>query len=67
MSSSSSWPQLVFWQEGDRRCELWTKEGIPELRIYIADMLVYKELAPLDALYARAEQLRTNRFGTPTE
>lgn len=28
MSSSSNWPQLVFCQERDRRCELWIKGGI---------------------------------------
>jgi hypothetical protein len=54
----SSWPQLVFWRDGERRCELWMKQGAPELRIYIGDTLCHKEHAPLEALYERAEQLR---------
>ena len=67
MSSPSSWPQLMFWQQGDRRCELWMRGGIPELRIYIRDRLLYKELAPLEALHDRAEQLRTTRPVMPSE
>jgi hypothetical protein len=58
MSSPSSWPQLVFWKQGDRRCEMWMKGGIPELRIYVGDVLLYKEVTSLEALYDRAEQLR---------
>jgi aminoglycoside/choline kinase family phosphotransferase len=34
------------------------KGGIPELRIYIGDVLLHKEVASLEALYDRAEQLR---------
>jgi hypothetical protein len=31
---------------------------VPELRIYLGEILIYKERAPLDALHERAEQLR---------
>ena len=62
MSSPSSWPQLVFWRQGDRRCELWMKGGIPELRIYIGDVLLHKEIAPLESLYDRAERLRQEQL-----
>ena len=61
MSTPSSWPQLVFWKDGDRRCELWMRGGSPELRIYIGDTLLHKEVAPLEALYHRAERLRNSR------
>jgi hypothetical protein len=67
MKAPSSWPQLVFWREGERRCELWMSAGSPELRIYVGDMLLYKEHAPLESLYERAEQLRDPRPGTPPQ
>ena len=67
MSPPSSWPQLVFWREGEHRCELWMATGIPELRIYIGDKLLYKEHAPLEALYDRAEQLRTQMGARPPQ
>ena len=67
MTPPSSWPQLVFWKQSDRRCELWMRAGTPELRVYIGDTLFYKEVAPLGALYDRAEQLRELRPGTPIE
>ena len=68
MSPPSSWPQLVFWREGEHRCELWMATGIPELRIYVEDKLLYKEHAPLEALYDRAEQLRAQMGeGPPLE
>ena len=41
------------------------KEGVPELRIYLANKLLYKELAPLEALHDRAEQIRETRSGLP--
>ena len=43
------------------------KGGLPQLRIYIGDTLLYQELAPLEALHDRAEQLREPRSGTPTD
>lgn len=61
MSSPSSWPELVMWREGSRRCELWMSGGVPELRVFSGSMLVYKERAPIDSLYERAEQLRCLR------
>jgi hypothetical protein len=32
--------------------------GGPELRVFCRDTLLYKERAPLEALYLRAEELR---------
>ena len=58
MDGPSSWRELVFWRDGQRRCELWMLSGAPELRIYLGEVLSYKERAPLDALHQRAEQLR---------
>jgi hypothetical protein len=58
----SSWPTVVFWRQGQRRCELWMASGGPELRIFCQDTLLYKERAPLEALYSRAEQLRELRL-----
>jgi hypothetical protein len=62
MTVPSSWPQLVFWRDGTRRCELWMSSGVPELRLFADNVLFYKERAPLDSLYARAEHLRGLRL-----
>jgi hypothetical protein len=32
--------------------------GVPELRLFTGDTLLYKERAPIESLYERAEQLR---------
>ena len=48
----------MFWRQGQRRCELWMASGGPELRVFCRDTLLYKERAPLEALYLRAEELR---------
>jgi hypothetical protein len=57
--SAGSWPQLVMWSDGPHRCELWmASSGVPELRLFTGDQLFYKERAPLESLYERAEQLR---------
>jgi hypothetical protein len=32
--------------------------GTPELRVFSGDTLLYKETAPLEALYKQAEKLR---------
>jgi hypothetical protein len=53
-----SWPTVVFWRHGQRRCELWMTTGTPELRVFSGDTLLYKETAPLEALYKQAEKLR---------
>lgn len=58
MSPPSSQPELVMWRDGSRRCELWMLSGVPELRLFIGNMLVYKERAPIESLYERSEQLR---------
>lgn len=58
MSASSSWPELVMWRDGARRCELWMSSGVPELRLFAGNTLLYKERAPIESLYERAEQLR---------
>jgi hypothetical protein len=58
MSAASSWPELVMWRDGARRCELWMSSGVPELRLFAGNTLLYKERAPIESLYERAEQLR---------
>jgi hypothetical protein len=58
---SSSWPQLVIWRVGTERCELWMSSGLPEIRLFSGDTLLYKEHAPVESLYDRAEQLRERR------
>ena len=58
MSATSSWPGLVMWRDGARRCELWMSSGVPELRLFAGSTLLYKERAPIESLYERAEQLR---------
>jgi hypothetical protein len=58
MSPPSSWPELVMWRDGSRRCELWMSSGVPELRLFADNVVVYKERAPIESLYERAEQLR---------
>jgi hypothetical protein len=59
MSNSSL--QLVIWQARTARCELWMSAGMPELRLFVGETLQYKERAPLESLYDRAEQLRWRR------
>jgi hypothetical protein len=58
MSATSSWPELIMWRDGARRCELWMSSGVPELRVFTGNTLLYKERAPIESLYERAEQLR---------
>lgn len=53
--------QLVFWRDGQRRCELWMSSGVPELRVFAAGTLIYMERAPVESLHQRAEQLRPGR------
>jgi hypothetical protein len=50
-----------MWREGSRRCELWMSSGVPELRLFTDNTLLYKERAPIESLYERAEQLRELR------
>jgi hypothetical protein len=38
--------------------------GVPELRVFLGDILVYKERAPLESLNDRAQQLRSRRSHT---
>jgi hypothetical protein len=45
MNATSSWPELVMWR-------------VPELRLFTGNTLLYKERAPIESLYERAEQLR---------
>ena len=33
----------VMWHEGERRCELWQIDGRRELRVYVSDVLTYRE------------------------
>ena len=61
MNAASSWPELIMWREGARRCELWMCSGVAELRLFSGTTLLYKERAPIDSLYERAEQLRMLR------
>jgi hypothetical protein len=35
--------------------------GRPEVRVFTGETLLYRERAPIESLYERAEQLRTNR------
>jgi hypothetical protein len=35
--------------------------GVPELRLFTDNTLLYKERAPIESLYERAEQLRELR------
>jgi hypothetical protein len=58
MNAPSSWPELILWRDGSRRCELWMSSGVPELRLFTDNTLLYKERAPIESLYERAEQLR---------
>jgi hypothetical protein len=58
MNPPSSWPELIMWRDGPRRCELWMSSGVPELRLFTDNTLLYKERAPIESLYERAEQLR---------
>lgn len=62
MADSS--PQHVVWRVGAERCELWMAAGVPELRVFLGDILVYKERAPLESLNDRAQQLRSRRSHT---
>ena len=33
----------VMWREGTHRCELWKTDGGTELRVYISDVMTYRE------------------------
>ena len=33
----------VLWREGAQRCELWHSEDGTELRVYVSDVLTYRE------------------------
>jgi hypothetical protein len=33
----------VMWRESDYRCELWSAEKGIELRVYVSDVLTYRE------------------------
>ena len=33
----------VMWREGPRRCELWNTKVGTELRVYVSDVLTYRE------------------------
>jgi hypothetical protein len=32
-----------MWREGDLRCELWSTKNGTELRVYVSDVLTYRE------------------------
>lgn len=33
----------VLWREGSHRCELWPSDVGNELRVYVSDILTYRE------------------------
>ena len=33
----------VLWREGSHRCELWPSDVGSELRVYVSDVLTYRE------------------------
>jgi hypothetical protein len=33
----------IMWREADHRCELWNTDGEYELRVYVSDVLTYRE------------------------
>ena len=35
--------QTVMWREGTHRCELRNTDGGTELRVYVSDVLTYRE------------------------
>jgi hypothetical protein len=35
--------QTVLWREGTHRCELWNADSGMELRVYVSDVLTYRE------------------------
>lgn len=35
--------EVVMWREGEHRCELWNTDNVMELRVYVSDVLTYRE------------------------
>lgn len=35
--------QIALWREGAHRCELWNTDNGLELRVYVSDVLTYRE------------------------
>jgi hypothetical protein len=35
--------EAVMWREGSHRCELWQTDVGHELRLYVSDVLTYRE------------------------
>jgi hypothetical protein len=33
----------IIWREGTHRCELWRIGGVGELRVYVSDVMTYRE------------------------
>jgi hypothetical protein len=49
----------VLWREGNHRCELWMIDGVAELRVYVSDVLTYREtVQPSTRGLRRAAELR---------
>ena len=56
--------ECIVWRERTSRCELWTVNGLPHLRVFNGPTLELEECPPQGTVFDRALALRAAYAGT---